>query len=257
MIKLDIPNPFNAPVYHEEIVSSTMDTLKLLAGEGAPHGTVIIADYQENGRGRGNNRSWEMEKGVNLPFSILLRYESVEVIPAALTLRTGLIVSLAIEDFVPSLQDKVKVKWPNDIIINSKKTAGILCEADDGNVFLGVGINVAQKKFPEHLRQKATSIALEINDVQMIESKEKYTLLEKILLRLYNELENPSNKNWIINLKQRLFMLNEKIIFIDGAVDSGKEIKGQLIGIGDNGELLILPEGDSEIKSFVTGEVKF
>ncbi|MCL2758586.1 MAG: biotin--[acetyl-CoA-carboxylase] ligase, partial [Treponema sp.] len=143
---LKVRNPFNAPVYHMETVTSTMDISRQLAAEGASHGTVITADFQEAGRGRGcdqgQGRVWEMERGVNLPFTILLQFKHIDDIPPALTLRTGFAISLAIEDFASSLKESVKVKWPNDIMIGNKKAVGILCEADGKNVHIGVGINV-------------------------------------------------------------------------------------------------------------------
>ena len=69
---LDIKNPFGAPVYHEETVSSTFDAARILAGKSEAHGTVIAADFQEAGRGR-QNRSWAADRGKNLMFTILLR----------------------------------------------------------------------------------------------------------------------------------------------------------------------------------------
>ncbi|MCL2319163.1 MAG: biotin--[acetyl-CoA-carboxylase] ligase, partial [Treponema sp.] len=109
---LPLNNPFGAPVYHEESVSSTMDTARDLARKQAPHGTVITVDFQEAGRGR-SGRSWITDPGKNLLFTILLRYKDIQSIPAALTLRTGLAVSLAVEDLAPSLCGSVTVKWPN------------------------------------------------------------------------------------------------------------------------------------------------
>jgi BirA family biotin operon repressor/biotin-[acetyl-CoA-carboxylase] ligase len=159
MTIINVCNPFKTYVYHTEIVTSTMDISRQFASEGKPHGTVITADFQSSGRGRIRDRLWEMEKEKNLPFTILLRYPGNEELPAALTLRAGLAVSLAIEDFLPSLQGTVLVKWPNDIIIKSKKTAGILCEAYDGNVHIGIGVNVTQNIFPEQLKEKATSLS--------------------------------------------------------------------------------------------------
>jgi len=271
MKSLSIINPFNAPVFFEEIVSSTMDVSHQLASESAAHGTVITADFQKAGRGRIRNRCWEMEKGVNLPFTILLRYSCIEDIPAALTLRAGLSVSLAIEDFKPSLRNLVFVKWPNDIMIGSKKAAGILCEADGGYVHLGIGINVAQKEFPEHLRDRAASIALAGNGEQVTKNKEyliedekqiadnngRFALLEKILSRLYEELEIPAAESWKPRLERRLYKRGGNIEFTEGAADSGKIVRGCLTGIGESGELLILPDGEKEARSFFTGEIKF
>jgi len=248
---LRIHNPFNANVFFEENVTSTMDVSRKLAENGEPHGTVITADFQENGRGRINGRNWRMERAKNLPFTILLRYPNTENIPQALTLRAGLAVSLAIEDFAPSLKGKVFVKWPNDIIINNKKTAGILCEAERGNVHLGIGVNIMQTVFPENLKEKATSIFLETG-----ECEEGNILLENILMRLYNELEISSNADWNKKLEKRLYKINEQVVFADGAADSGAEIKGRMTGITESGELLILPEDENNARSFITGELK-
>jgi len=259
MTDLKIRNPFNAPVYYEETVSSTMDISRKLAQENSPHGTVILADFQSAGRGRKQDRRWEMERGENLSFTILLKFTGIEDIPSALTLRAGLAVCLAIEDFAPSLQGSCLVKWPNDILIKPargegyKKAVGILCEADGGNVHLGIGINAAQKEFPSHLREKAVSIALAAE--RDISQEERYTLLENILSRLYTELSAANN--WKARLEQKLYKKNEQVLFIEGAAGSGKEVKGVLVGITDIGELLIVPDGETKPRRFVTGELVF
>jgi BirA family biotin operon repressor/biotin-[acetyl-CoA-carboxylase] ligase len=253
MTVLKIHNPFNAPVYHEETLSSTMEISRLFAAEGKAHGTVIAADFQKTGRGRIRGRTWEMEERKGLPFSILLRFPDIQKIPTALTLRTGLAVSLAIEDFAPSLLGAVMVKWPNDIITGSKKIAGILCEADGGNVYIGIGINVAQKEFPPALKEKAGSIAAAAG--RDIASAERFILLEKILARLYNELETSDGETWKSRLEERLYKKGGQVAFIEGAADSGKKVTGCLCGIGDGGELLIVPDGETQARSFITGEL--
>ena len=231
-----------------------MDVSHALAAAGEPHGTVITADFQEAGRGRGQYRVWQMNRGENLPFTIFLRYPHIENIPSALTLRTGLAVSLAIEDFAPSLRSKVKVKWPNDIMIDGKKNAGILCEADGGIVHIGIGLNVAQKEFPALLREKAVSIAFAAD--KDIAPEERFILLEKILARLFDELNAPQNiADWKSRLEQRLYKKGEQVVFVEGEAGSGRKVRGCLAGIGEGGELLILTEGETQARSFVTGEV--
>ena len=251
MKRLSVHNPFNAPVYHEETVGSTMDISRILARNGEPHGTVITADFQTAGRGR-SERSWNMDKNTNLPFTILLRYLNIEAIPAALTLRAGLAAALGIEDFAPSLSGAVKIKWPNDIMIGSKKAAGILAEAEAGNVHIGIGINVGQKEFTGDLNKKAASISLALG--REIAAGERFVLLEKILARLYGELETAAGKDWRGRIEQRLYKKDEQISFIEGAADSGTVIKGRLAGIGPAGELLL--EGESGTRSFITGELQ-
>lgn len=266
MTAISVSNPFNAPVYHEETVTSTMDISRELAAKGNPHGTVITADFQQAGRGRGQNRIWQIDTGLNLPFTILLRYPCIEEIPPALTLRTGLAVSLAIEDFAPPLKDKVQVKWPNDILIgewkiesieqraeNYKKAAGILCEADGGIVHIGIGVNVAQKEFPVELQEKATSISLAAE--MEIAPEKRFFLLEKILARLFAELETTDNINWKPRLERHLYKKGRQVTFIEGVAGSNKIIKGSLTGINNNGEILIIPNGKSEACAYTTGEL--
>jgi BirA family biotin operon repressor/biotin-[acetyl-CoA-carboxylase] ligase len=255
---LKLKNPFNAPIYHEETVSSTFDIARNLAKQDEAHGTVICADFQEAGRGR-LNRSWKTESGNNLLFTIVLRYGDFSAIPELLTLRTGLAVSLAVEDLVPALAGQVYIKWPNDVMLNSRKAAGILTEADGNCVYIGVGVNVAQREFPEEYRSKATSI---IQAFHGLEESSGFVLLEKILLRLHAEIENPRNgkanasENWRERLLERLYKKGELVTFAEGAAVSNSVVEGTLSGIGPQGELLIIPKDEKIARAFVTGELR-
>jgi len=261
MKPLSIYNPFNAPVYHEDTVDSTMEVSRALARNGAPHGTVIAADFQSAGRGRLRERAWHAERGINLAFTILLRFSGVEGIPPALTLRTGLAVSLAIEDFAPALAGCVLIKWPNDIFIAQPsavgKAAGILTEADGGDARIGIGVNVGQKRFPDFLRGRAASIGLALN--REIADGERYELLEKILTRLHAEIETSSRgaaNDWRGRIEARLYQKGRPVCFVEGPAGSEKTVTGVLSGIGPGGELLLTPDGGSETLSFTTGELR-
>ena len=280
MRRLSVANPFNAPVYYEDTVGSTMDVSRTLASSGEPHGTVITAGNQEAGRGRMRGRSWEMEKKTNLPFSVLLRYPRIEDIPPALTLRTGLAVAFAIEEYVEDRglgvrlrrigdwgkeeRDRglgardwaVLIKWPNDILlwdgVAAKKVAGILAEADGGNVHVGIGINVSQSEFPAHLSGKAASISQAVG-VQ----GDPLLLLELVLARLYGEIETqqPGGSDWLSRIEERLYKKGEQVSFIPGAAGSENTVSGTLAGIGSSGELLIHVGGETAPRSFLTGEL--
>ena len=253
MRRLSLYNPFNAPVYHEDTVDSTMEVSRALARNGEPHGAVIAADFQSAGRGRLRGRAWQMDRGVNLAFTVLLCFPGIESIPAALTLRTGLAVSLAIEDFAPALAGNVFIKWPNDVLIGKAKVVGILAEADGGNVHIGIGVNVAQKHFPESLRDKATSISIAAR--REIADGERYALLEKILMRLHAEVGGHAD-DWRERIETRLYLKGRPVCFAEGPADSGKTVTGILSGIGPGGELLLLPDGGAEITAFTTGELR-
>jgi len=245
-----IHNPFNAPVYHEETVTSTMEVSRLLAREGAPHGTVIAADFQEEGRGRIRGRKWEMEKGQALAFTVLLRFTG-SGFPAALTLRAGLATAFAIEDFAPAFSGRILIKWPNDILFPpALKLAGILAEAQDGSAHIGIGVNVSQKQMPAFLGGRATSLSLASG--AEYNAADRFILLEKILLRLRDEIESA---DWRERLEARLYKKGEEICFVKGAADSGDMVTGTLIGIGPEGELLIIPNGETAPLAFTAGEI--
>jgi BirA family biotin operon repressor/biotin-[acetyl-CoA-carboxylase] ligase len=255
MTLIEMANPYSAPVYFEKTVSSTMIISRELAAQGSPHGTVITADFQESGRGRIRERSWETEKGKALAFTLLLRYERMH---RALTLRTGLAVSLALEDFSPVLKGHVQIKWPNDIIVDGKKICGIITEADTGTVHIGIGVNVCQTEFPTALKNKATSVS--IASRAAVDPQARFGLLEKILFSLHFELEAQGqaatgSEVWHSRIEERLFRKGEYATFAKGAADSGSIVHGLISGIGPEGELLLLPEGADKPLSFFSGEL--
>jgi len=258
---LDVINPFGAPVFYEETVGSTMNVSRELAVQGHPNGTVITAGFQEMGRGRTvektkeNQRVWEMEKGKSLAFTIMLRYPSIGLLPNAITLRAGLAVSFAIEDYLPVLNKQVFIKWPNDIIIKGKKVCGTLCETDGKAVHIGIGINVAQKEFISCLEDKAESLSRAVGFD--LEQQACFDLLEKILKRLFIELEENQQdaSNWRDQIEARLYKKNEEVQFAQGAVGLGSIFTGKISGIGSTGELLLIPNGESLPLPLFSGEL--
>ena len=260
-------NPFGAPIFHDETVSSTFESARILAAGGAPHGTVFIADFQESGRGR-FSRPWKTERGESLLFTLLLRYKSISEMPAALTLRTGLAAAGAVEDFDKELNGKVFVKWPNDIMLKLRKTeiddstsyayrkvSGILSESDGKTVYIGVGLNVAQKHFPLELRHKAASLQQALS---VLPENARFVLLESILSRLYRELfaEQGESPPWHDRLNKRLYKKGEIVSFAPDSGLSKNLVKGVLKGVGAGGELLIMCEGEKTEKAFVSGELQ-
>jgi BirA family biotin operon repressor/biotin-[acetyl-CoA-carboxylase] ligase len=208
--------------------------------------------------------------------SIFLGYSILDHIPPALTLKTGLAVSLAIEDFLPSLAHFVQVKWPNDVMLLSRETqaarkaVGILTEAQGTEVFIGIGVNLTQRYFQEELRLKAGSLVLAYEDLFpgqevpefLLSPNAPQKLLEKVLFRLFVELEDPLNRSaglglpWKDRLEERLYKRGEMVCFAQGAADSQNIIQGRLAGIGEGGELLLIPEGEKEPGPFITGELQ-
>ena len=143
---------FGTPYLYAQETTSTQDTL---AGSDHPHGSVAVAEHQTAGRGR-SGRSWEDAPSAALLFSLLLRLP-VEAPPPQLSLVAGLAVATAIENETGL---RSAVKWPNDVLVDGRKVAGILLEASSPLVVCGIGINVNQDtgNLPRETRLPATSL---------------------------------------------------------------------------------------------------
>src|SRR3989304_6048395 len=144
---------------------STNDAARAFAIKGAREGFAVVADSQTKGKGR-LGRSWESPAGVNIYTSIVLRPSIMPLFAPQLTLVSAVAVAEAISKYS---QKTPEVKWPNDILINSKKVAGILTEMNSETdrinfviIGMGVNINMTRKMFPEELRPIATSLKEEI-----------------------------------------------------------------------------------------------
>lgn len=143
--------------------ASTNDLAEREALAGAPHGLVVLAETQEEGRGR-LGRPWHSAPGLGLWMSILLRPVWPASRAGSLTLAAALAVADATEALCPI---HTRIKWPNDVLVDGRKLAGILTETrfQDGRLshaVVGIGINVSQgtTDFPPELRTIATSLAL-------------------------------------------------------------------------------------------------
>jgi len=125
-----------------ETVSSTLDVAHALALEGAPAGTLVVADAQTSGRGR-QGRAWQSESGAGVWLTVLERPTDAAALDV-LSLRIGIEVAPALDPFAES---GIRLKWPNDLYVGSRKLAGVLLEARWREnvpewVAIGVGINV-------------------------------------------------------------------------------------------------------------------
>ena len=148
-------------VHFAREIDSTNLWIKRLAKEGAPEGTLALAEFQSAGRGR-LGRSWEVPEGTSVMMSILLRPKFEPQYAPMLTLVMGMAVAKAVK----KLGFDVSIKWPNDVVVSHKKICGILTEMGvrDGKIdyaVIGVGINVNIREFPEEMADKATSLYLE------------------------------------------------------------------------------------------------
>jgi BirA family transcriptional regulator, biotin operon repressor / biotin---[acetyl-CoA-carboxylase] ligase len=148
---------FGTPHRHYSQTDSTNTRARELAAAGAPGGTVVTAAEQTAGRGR-QGRTWTAPPRGALLYSALLR--PLDDRHMMLPLAVPLAVCEAAEALRPDLE--CKVKWPNDVLVDGRKLAGVLIEARprDGWAVIGVGLNltIAEDEFPDELRDTATSV---------------------------------------------------------------------------------------------------
>jgi BirA family transcriptional regulator, biotin operon repressor / biotin---[acetyl-CoA-carboxylase] ligase len=156
--KVDHPAvSFGAPHRHYARIDSTNTRARELATAGAPHGTVVTAGEQTEGRGR-QGRAWTAPPGKALLYSAIVR--PLEDHHMSLPLAVPLAVCEAAEELQRGI--RCGIKWPNDVLVDGRKLAGVLIEArpQDGWAVIGVGLNIsiAPDEFPPDLRDTAVSI---------------------------------------------------------------------------------------------------
>jgi BirA family biotin operon repressor/biotin-[acetyl-CoA-carboxylase] ligase len=143
-------------IHYFPTVGSTMTEAARLAASGAQHGTVVLADEQTAGLGR-LGRTWISQHELGIYCSMLLR---LPLAPASLPIASlvlGLATAEAIEKCTALACD---LRWPNDVLINERKVAGILTHLIESCIVVGIGINVNHESFPSGLRTPATSLRI-------------------------------------------------------------------------------------------------
>ena len=255
-----------------EETDSTNLRIKQLGNEGAPHGTLAVAEQQTAGRGR-RGRSWESPAGCSIYMSILLRPDIDPDKAPMLTLVAACSVAEALDRVGAQLPDakdvsvptddacgkdtgkpRVQIKWPNDIIINGKKLAGILTEMSAqidyiNYVTVGVGINVNQTGFPEEIRSTAVSLRMECG-----QALRRAPIIAAIMERL--------EENYAVFLKtEDLTGLMEQ--YSSMLVNRGRDVqvigeketyRAHALGITPTGELVVRREDGTE-EEINAGEV--
>ena len=243
---------FGQRVVSYEITDSTNTRAKQLAEEGAVHGTLVVANMQTAGKGR-RGRSWQQEEGSVIAMSLLLRPVFSPDKASMLTLLAAHSVAGAIEA-VTGLP--AAIKWPNDIVINRKKTVGILTEMSLGveqaaidYIVIGIGINVNNTAFPEDIRDMATSLYLEKG-----ERVSRSVLIAESMRRLEADyeafLETEDLSAILQDYNTHLISMNKEV----RVLDPKGEYTGISRGMDAQGELLV-ERADGELIKVYAGEV--
>jgi BirA family biotin operon repressor/biotin-[acetyl-CoA-carboxylase] ligase len=232
-------------IYYFNEIDSTNRYCKELGEKKAPEGTLVVAEYQEKGRGR-LGRTWTSPARKGLWFSLLLRPKIAPQEASRLTLLTAVAVAEALHK---QCNLAVGIKWPNDILINGKKIGGILleikAEADQINYLvlgIGININVDFEEFPDDLVQIATSLSMEkgftLSRVEILK-----VILEKIEEKYCQYLNMGFGpilnlwKKYNVTLGKKVTVTNWQRTWVGWAED-----------IDPNGGLVLtLPDGTKEI----------
>ncbi len=231
------------------VTGSTNMDAKKAAEEGAPEGTVVVAERQDAGRGR-RGRAWSSPEGCNLYFTLLLRPTCRPEQASMLTL----VMALAVAEAIGEEGISVGIKWPNDIVSSGRKLCGILTEMSAEPdyihyVVIGVGVNVNQEEFPEEIEQMATSLRKE---------KGKRVARAGLLASVLEHFEQAYEvfgSTWDM---ERLLPSYERLLLNKGAhvrvLDPKGEYQGTARGINTKGELLVEKE-DGSMEAVYAGEV--
>jgi len=236
-------------IYSDEIDSTNTE---LLSGKQhyKKNGTVLLAEKQLSGKGR-KNRTWQSAKGLNLTFSILLTNEIFSNLnPNHINLVASLAAAEAIENLY---QLRTELKWPNDILINKKKVAGILIETsikgrNVERIVIGIGINLNQISFQGDFNFPPTSLKLEVKS-----EIDRETMLAEILNIFEEQLFNleKSPENLLNEWRSKCKMIGDKI-----TITENEKIKtGIFHDIDENGYLLL--KRNNAIEKIHFGDVSF
>lgn len=240
-------------IIHKTSTSSTQLLIHQAAQEGAPHGTIAIADEQTKGRGR-MNREWHSTPEKGMWLSLLLRPEILPQQAPQLTLLTATVLAEIIEQHT---ELKPLIKWPNDILINKRKAAGILTEMQAEQdviqyIVIGIGFNInhTSEDLPEDIERKASSLKIETGKDWPVNDFVQYFLeaFEAAYDRYISHGFPEVKKKW----ESYGFKIGEKIKI--ATIKDTKEVTFQ--GIAEDGALLILDQNGVQSKMY-SGEINW
>jgi BirA family biotin operon repressor/biotin-[acetyl-CoA-carboxylase] ligase len=213
-----------SPRLHLRVTDSTNERAKALAA-GAPHGLLVTASEQTAGHGR-QGRSWAAPPGEGLLMSLVLR-DWPELLPLAAAVAVA-----------RAAGPHARIKWPNDVLIDERKVAGILVEGrpQEGWAVLGIGVNVAVREFPEELRDLAGSLGRPPADVE--------PFLAEVLEHLERGLAAPPEET-IAAWRERDALHGRHITWNGGTgVAAGVDESGRLLVDLDDGGRAELDAGE-------------
>lgn len=244
-------NYIGKEIHYFREVDSTNEVAKGLAEEGAPEGTVIIAEKQRKGRGR-RGKPWISPIG-GAWMSLILRPDTLPINAPQLTFTAGVAAAKTIKN---EYGLDVGIKWPNDILIENKKVCGILTEISTEKdsidyIIAGIGIdaNVDLSQLPVELRNETTSLQMEL------EEEIPRMILVRKFLENFEIMYNQFNQGKFQKILQK-WRKYSKTIGSYVEIRKGTEvIQGEAVGVNREG-VLILELQDGTLKKIISGECR-
>lgn len=239
-------------IFYFKETTSTNIIAEQYAKEGVPEGALVIAEKQTHGKGR-RGRSWFSPAGEGVYMSIILRPPISPNEAPKLTL----IASVATAETLLCLtSSRITIKWPNDVLINEKKVAGILTEISAEidkihHVIVGIGVNVntPEESFPSDIKDRATSIFVETGE-HISRVKVVQTFLERFEKR-YEQFKSNGFQSVMLRWKQLTDMIGKNISV--GLIDN-TSFTGEVVNIDEDG-FLLLKDNEGTLHKVVSGDV--
>ena len=235
--------------YFDETDSTNIRARKL-AEEGAPHGTLVVADSQRTGKGR-RGRAWISPRGVGIWMSLVLRPPICPAGASMLTLVAGMAVVKGVRK---STGLKAMIKWPNDAILSGKKICGILTEMSTEEdriryVITGIGINVNVSSFPEEIAEKATSLKEELGEA--VKRSLVIAAVAEAFEEFYDSFLKTHDMSCLMEDYNKALVNRNRQVTV---LDSRGQYQGRALGIDPEGSLLV-QRRDGTVESVISGEV--
>jgi len=243
-LAVDLPAGWS--LRYAPVVGSTQDLARAAADAGVADGTIFLADYQTAGRGR-HGRRWLAAPGSALTLSILFRDARPEPAPRLFTTMVAVALAGAIEEMVPTLRPRIK--WPNDVMLGTRKVAGVLAEAQWNGaalaivVGLGVNVNCTAAELAG-VGNSATSLLLEGG--RPVHRGHLLTALVRALERARSLPAAALHAAW----QARLWGRGQRLRLTDLALDEEVVV----LGVDEDGALRVRL-ADGRLRRTVTGEL--
>jgi len=221
------------------VIDSTNNEAKRCAQSGEALPRLVCAESQSAGRGR-LGRSFYSPEGTGLYMSLAFEAKADMADAVAITSAAAVAVADTVDELCGT---DCKIKWVNDIYLDGRKVCGILAEATSCNgkniIVVGVGVNCTTEFFPDDIKDRAGSVG----------SVDRSLLAAKIAEELLAYANNPHDRSWLAQYKNRSLVLGKEISYTENNITK----KAKAIDIDRNGGLVICENG--EIKTLSTGEV--